>query len=72
MTCNLGAVERSIRLVLGVVLIAVAYFAAFPAWAALTLYLVGAIAIGTAAIGFCPAWKLAGINTCGTQLTAKR
>ncbi len=64
MTCNLGAMERAIRLGLGIILIAVGYFSALSGAAAAAVYLIGAVAIVTAAAGFCPAWKLFGINTC--------
>ena len=64
---NLGNVERAIRAVLGIVLIAVGYMADFSQGAAIAAYAVGVIALGTAAVGFCPAWKLFGINTCQTK-----
>ena len=34
---------------------------------AIAAYAVGVIALGTAAMGFCPAWKLFGINTRQTK-----
>lgn len=71
MACNLGGIERAIRLVLGIALIAVGYFVAIPQSAAVAAYLVGAIALVTGIAGFCPAWKLFGINTCGTNTPAK-
>ena len=61
---NLGQIERAIRAVLGIVLIGVGYTADLSQGAAITAYVVGVIALGTAAVGFCPAWKLFGINTC--------
>jgi len=67
MTCNVGGVERGIRLALGILLIALAYGSTLPQWAAVVCYLAGAVAIGTGLAGFCPAWKLLGINTCGTK-----
>jgi hypothetical protein len=64
MVCNLGAAERVIRVGLGVILIAVGYFAAIPGPWAVAAYVIGAVAVVTAAAGFCPAWRLLGINTC--------
>ena len=61
---NLGNVERAIRVALGIVLISVGYTADLPQGGAIAAYAVGVIALGTAAMGFCPAWKLFGINTC--------
>jgi hypothetical protein len=49
---------------LGIILIAVGYFADIPGGWAAAVYLIGAVAVVTAA-GICPAWKVLGINTCG-------
>ena len=67
MTRNLGNIERTIRTVLGVILIGVGYFAGLPTGGAIAVYLVGIVAVLTAGAGFCPAWKLFGINTCQTK-----
>jgi hypothetical protein len=67
MACNLGGIERTIRIVLGLILIAAGYYAAIPEGAAVAVYLIGAVAVVTGAAGFCPAWKLFGLNTCGTK-----
>ncbi len=64
MTCNVGRAERSIRIVLGLVLLGIGAFAGLPPWGAGIAFVVGAVALVTGAIGFCPAWKLLGINTC--------
>ena len=61
---NLGNIERAIRVALGIVLVSVGYMADLSQGAAIAAYAVGVIALGTAALGFCPAWKLFGINTC--------
>lgn len=71
MTCNLGNIERMIRVVLGVALIGTGYFAQLPGWGAMATYVVGAVALVTGVWGFCPAWKLFGINTCPTKTAAK-
>ncbi|HEV8540056.1 MAG TPA: DUF2892 domain-containing protein [Nitrospiraceae bacterium] len=71
MTSNLGGIERSIRIVLGIILMAVGYFTAIPEGAAIAAYLVGAIALVTGVAGFCPAWKLFGLNTCRTKESAR-
>ena len=64
MACNLGTVERTIRVTLGLALIGIAYVGSIPHVAALMLYVAGAILLVTATVGFCPAWKLLGLNTC--------
>ncbi|MBI4402497.1 MAG: DUF2892 domain-containing protein [Nitrospirae bacterium] len=71
MTCNVGGVERPIRLILGLVLLAVGAFAGLPTWGMAAAYGVGAVALVTGAIGFCPAWFLLGMNTCPTKPSGK-
>src|SRR5574341_1257144 len=71
MTCNVGNIERAIRIALGVALVAAGYFAELPTAGAMGAYFVGVIALATGVVGFCPAWKLLGINTCPTNPSAK-
>ena len=71
MTCNVGGTERSIRIVLGLVLIGVGVFAGLPEAGMYAAYVVGAVALVTGAIGFCPAWSLFGVNTCPAKPAAK-
>ena len=57
MACNVGGIERPIRIVLGIVLIGIGAFADLPP--------IGmGITLAIGAIGFCPLWSLFGINTC--------
>ena len=57
MSCNVGGIERPVRIVLGVLLVGIGAFAGLPP--------VGTgIALVTGAIGFCPVWTLLGVNTC--------
>jgi len=62
MTCNIGKYERIIRGVAG---------AAVIAWGIMDqnwLGAIGAVLLGTAAIGWCPPYALFGINTgCKTK-----
>lgn len=71
MACNVGGVERAIRIVVGVMLLALALFGGMPTAAAWVLGIIGAVATVTGAIGFCPAWKLFGIDTCGAKPAEK-
>jgi hypothetical protein len=70
MTCNLGRVERTLRILLGVGLIIAGYLAEMPQWAAMVAYFIGATMIVTGAMGFCAAWKMLGIDTSGTRTAA--
>ncbi len=63
MTCNVGGIERPIRILVGVLLLALGMLGGMPTAGALTVGVIGAIALVTGAVGFCPAWKLFGINT---------
>jgi hypothetical protein len=72
MTCNVGGVERPIRIVIGIVLLGIGAFAALPVEAMAVLLVVGTIALVTGAIGYCPLWMLLGLNTCPTSPSQKR
>ena len=58
MKCNVGKVDKSVRLILGVLIIG--YGIVNSDW----IGLVGLIPIATAAMGWCPAYHLVGVNTC--------
>ena len=71
MTCNVGGTERGIRIVVGIALIAAGALAGLPEAGMYAAYVVGAVALVTGAIGFCPAWMLLGINTCPAKPAGK-
>ena len=64
MACNVGGIERPIRIVLGILLIGIGAFAGLPPIGTGITLAIGAIALLTGTIGFCPVWSLFGINTC--------
>jgi hypothetical protein len=64
---NVGTTERAIRLLLAVALVSVALFVPVSYYVKLALYAAAAIAVITAAVGFCPLWGLFGINTCARR-----
>ncbi|HTP41860.1 MAG TPA: DUF2892 domain-containing protein [Nitrospiria bacterium] len=72
MRCNIGSTERTIRIVLGILLLVIGYAAGLPVWASVVAYMAGAIALLTGAVRFCPLWQLFGINTCGPSLHASK
>lgn len=59
MTVNIGNVDRSIRVIVGLVLLALVFVGPQTLWG-----LVGLIPIATALMGNCPAYSLIGIRTC--------
>jgi DUF2892 family protein len=67
MTCNVGGLERPIRIVVGILVIAVGAFGNLPPAGMATALVVGTIALVTGAVGYCPLWALLGMNTCPTQ-----
>lgn len=64
MKTNVGGIDRMIRLVAGAALIAFGVMGGLAApWNYVAMG-VGAVLVGTAAIGWCPPYALLGINTC--------
>jgi hypothetical protein len=63
MTSNVGGIDKVLRIVAGVALIAWALMGG-PIWAWL-----GVVLLATGLIGWCPAYPLLGMNTCKTKKT---
>jgi hypothetical protein len=59
MTRNVGGLDRGLRIVAGLVLLALGWFGPLGWWG-----LVGLVPLATALVGFCPAYALLGLNTC--------
>jgi len=72
MQCNVGGIERPIRIVVGIVLMGVGAFGGLSTGAMAAALIVGGVALVTGLIGYCPAWMLLGINTCPTKPAEKR
>lgn len=69
MTCNIGTADRTIRLVLGAVLVLLALatgFASATPWLWWATLVVGIVMIATAGLRFCPLYTLLGVRTCRT------
>lgn len=62
MTINMGTADRSIRAIVGVVLLALVFIGPQTAWG-----WIGIIPLATALMGNCPAYSLIGIKTCKKQ-----
>ncbi len=67
MQCNVGGIERPIRIGLGAVLLGLGAFGGLQTAAMTAALVVGGVALVTGLIGYCPAWTLLGINTCPTK-----
>lgn len=59
---NVGNVDKVIRIILGLVLIALVFVGPQTPWG-----WIGIIPLATGLIGFCPLYTIFGINTCGTK-----
>ena len=62
MYTNVGAVDRIVRVIVGILLIAYAIPIGFPSMGWNWIGWIGVIPILTAVIGFCPAYGLFGIS----------
>ncbi len=56
---NVGAVDRALRIVIGLVLIALVFVGPKTAWGWL-----GIVPLATAALGWCPLYTVLGVRTC--------
>ncbi|MFO1466172.1 MAG: DUF2892 domain-containing protein [Steroidobacteraceae bacterium] len=59
MKMNVGGIDRPVRIIAGVVLIALAATHTIGLWG-----WIGIIPLATGLAGFCPAYTLLGLNTC--------
>ena len=64
MTKNIGNIERVVRIVGGLVLIALAATGTVGVWGWL-----GLVPLATGLVGWCPPYSLLGINTCKNKNT---
>ncbi len=62
MKCNSGTVDRAVRVIAGLALIGMAATGTIGAWG-----YIGVVPLLTGAIGFCPAYAIFGMNTCGIK-----
>jgi hypothetical protein len=60
MTANVGGIDRVLRIVAGLALIALALTQVVGTWG----YIVGGIVLATGVFRFCGAYTLFGLNTC--------
>ena len=62
MKCNVGGIDRTLRIVVGMVLMLLAANGIVGWWGWL-----GLIPLATGLFRFCPAYPLLGMNSCGTD-----
>ncbi|MFZ3014129.1 MAG: DUF2892 domain-containing protein [Nitrospira sp.] len=72
MTCNVGGIERPIRIGAGLLAIMIGLFTGLSTVVAGTALAVGAILLLTGALGYCPLFTLFGISTCSQASGMKK
>jgi len=64
MKCNVGGMDRTLRIIVGIILIVVALLVPLSLVWQVLLFVIAAVALVTASIRFCPANALFGLNSC--------
>ena len=64
---NVGSIDRVIRALVGIALLAVFFLGTLQGTLGIVALVVGIVMLGTAAMGWCPPYALLGINTCGVK-----
>ena len=64
MKANVGTIDKVLRIIVGLVLIAYAIPLGFPKTSWNWVGWIGIVPIATAFMSFCPLYTLLGINTC--------
>ena len=62
MKANIGVIDKWLRIVVGVALIALALFGVIGWWG-----YIGIVPLATAVINFCPVYRVIGIDTIGAD-----
>ncbi|NOU00766.1 MAG: DUF2892 domain-containing protein [Gallionella sp.] len=62
MNCNSGTIDRAVRIIAGLALIVLAATGTIGVWG-----YIGVVALLTGVFGFCPAYAIFGMNTCGIK-----
>jgi hypothetical protein len=63
MPCNEGNLDRVVRIIVGLALIAIVFVGPQTAWG-----WIGVVPLLTGLFGYCPAYSLLGINTCRRKM----
>lgn len=64
MTANVGKIDRVLRAVVGVILLALALFGGWTGTMFWIGLVVGVVMLATSGMKFCPAYRILGVNTC--------
>ncbi|CAI8232080.1 MAG: Uncharacterised protein [Marinobacterium sp. xm-d-530] len=62
MKCNVGGMDRALRIIVGLILIGLAFTGTVGNWG-----YIGVVPLLTGLFGFCGAYTLFGLNSCKTK-----
>lgn len=62
MNANVGTIDRVLRVVVGIILIALAFTGQIGVWG-----YIGVVPVLTGLFRFCPLYSMLGMNTCGLK-----
>ena len=62
MKTNIGSIERILRIVIGLALVAATAMGQLPVWG-----YIGIVPLATGLMGWCPPYAIFGISTCKTK-----
>lgn len=68
---NVGSIDRAIRALVGVALLAAYFLDAVQGTLGIVSLVAGIVMLGTAVIGWCPPYALLGINSCSVKQEPK-
>ena len=66
MSVNVGSADRIIRIILGLVLIALAFMSGWGTLGTIISAVIGCVLVVTALVRICPLYSLIGVRTCKT------
>ncbi len=64
---NVGMLDRTLRIVVGLILLSLVFIGPKTLWG-----LVGLLPLLTGLARFCPTYQVAGINSCGKQVSGSK
>jgi hypothetical protein len=67
MTCNVGSADKVVRILLAFAAGCYAIFGGVEGWLRVVLYVVATVLLLTALVGFCPLYRVVGVNSCPTR-----
>lgn len=62
---NMGTIDRTLRIIVAIVLAYLAATGVVEGGLAIGAWIIAGVFLVTSLIGFCPAYRLVGLDTCG-------